>query len=153
MATARSLVKEIPLTNTKENEVVAKTSMSSQQFLRKGLEEHGPDLLREMVALFSQALMSADVESLCGAGYRERSDERVNRRNGYRTRPWDTRVGTIPLQIPKLREGSYFPDWLLQSRRRAERALISVVAESYVRGVSTRRVEGLVQTLGIERLS
>jgi transposase-like protein len=127
--------------------------MSSQQFLRKGLEEHGPDLLREMVALFSQALMSADVESLCGAGYRERSDDRVNRRNGYRVRPWDTRVGTIPLQIPKLRVGSYFPDWLLQSRRRAERALISVVAESYVRGVSTRRVEGLVQTLGIERLS
>lgn len=132
---------------------MTKTSMSSQQFLRKGLEEHGPDLLREMVALFSQALMSADVESLCGAAYRERSEGRTNRRNGYRERPWDTRVGTIPLQIPRLREGSYFPDWLLQSRRRAERALIAVVAECYVRGVSTRRVEGLVQTLGIERLS
>jgi len=132
---------------------VAKTSMSSQQFLRKGLQEHGPDLLREMVALFSQALMSADVESLCGAAYRERSEARTNRRNGYRERAWDTRVGTIPLQIPKLREGTYFPDWLLQSRRRAERALVSVVAECYVRGVSTRRVEGLVQTLGIERLS
>ncbi len=132
---------------------MAKTSMSIQQWMRKGLDEHGPDLLREMVALFSQALMSADVESLCGAAYGERSEERTNRRNGYRVRPWDTRVGTIPLQIPKLREGSYFPDWLLQSRRRAERALISVVAECYVRGVSTRRVEGLVQTLGIERLS
>ena len=132
---------------------MAKASMSIQDWMRKGLEEHGGDLLREMVAVFSQLLMSADVDAICGAAYGERSGERVNRRNGYRERSWDTRVGTIPLQIPKLREGSYFPDWLLQIRRRAERALVSVVAECYVRGVSTRRVEGLVQTLGIERMS
>ncbi|MFQ5349306.1 MAG: IS256 family transposase [Thermoanaerobaculia bacterium] len=117
------------------------------------METHGEDLLREMVAVFCQALMHADVESLCGAPYGERSPERVNQRNGYRTRDWDTRVGTLELAIPKLREGSYFPDWLIEPRRRAERALVSVVAECYVRGVSTRRVEGLVQTLGIERLS
>ena len=111
------------------------------------------DLLREMVALFCQALMHADVERLCGAPYGARSPERVNQRNGYRPRTWDTRVGTLELAIPKLREGSYFPGWLIEPRRRAERALVSVVAECYVRGVSTRRVEGLVQTLGIERLS
>jgi putative transposase len=77
----------------------------------------------------------------------------VNRRNGYRRRTWDTRTGTIDLQLPKLREGSYFPDWLLEPRRRAERAFVQVVAECYVRGVSTRRVEGLVAHLGIERIS
>jgi transposase-like protein len=127
--------------------------MTPKDWVRKGLETHGEDLLREMVAVFCQALMHADVESLCGAPYGERSPERVNQRNGYRPRGWDTRVGTLELAIPKLREGSYFPDWLIEPRRRAERALVSVVAECYVRGVSTRRVEGLVQTLGIERLS
>lgn len=88
--------------------------------------------------------MDAEVESLCGAGYGERNESRVNRRNGYRSRRWDTRAGTLDLRVPKLREGSYFPDWLLAPRRRAERALVSVVAESYVKGVSTRRVDGLV---------
>ncbi|MFQ5348905.1 MAG: IS256 family transposase [Thermoanaerobaculia bacterium] len=127
--------------------------MTPKDWVRKGLETHGEDLLREMVAVFCQALMHADVERLCGAPYGERSPERVNQRNGYRTRDWDTRVGTVELAIPKLREGSYFPGWLIEPRRRAERALVSVVAECYVRGVSTRRVEGLVQTLGIERLS
>ncbi len=90
---------------------------------------------------------------MCGADYGERSSERVNRRNGYRERPWDTRAGTIALQVPKLREGTYFPDWLLEPRRRVERAFVQVVAECYVRGVSTRRVEGLVRQLGIEHLS
>jgi len=90
---------------------------------------------------------------MCGAGYGERSAERVNSRNGYRTRPWDTRVGTIALDIPKLRQGSYFPSWLLEPRRRAEQALVSVVVEAYVQGVSTRKVEDLVQALGIERMS
>jgi transposase-like protein len=79
--------------------------------------------------------------------------ERTNRRNAYRSRQLDTRVGSIDLSIPKLREGSYYPGWLLEPRRRAERALVAVVAECYVRGVSKRRVEGLVQTLGIEQLS
>ena len=77
----------------------------------------------------------------------------MNHRNGYRQRPFDTRVGTIELAIPKLRRGSYFPDWLLDPRRRAEKALVAVVAECYVRGCRTRRVDGLVKTLGIESLS
>ncbi len=97
--------------------------------------------------------MGADADAVCGADYGERSPERVNRRNGYRERAWDTRAGTIALQVPKLREGTYFPEWLLDPRRRAERAFVQVVAECYVRGVSTRRVEGLVAQLGIERIS
>src|SRR3954470_18320857 len=79
--------------------------------------------------------------------------DRTNQRNGYRQREWDTRAGTIELAIPKLREGSYFPDWLLERRKRAERAMVSVVAISYLLGVSTRRMEKLVEQLGITRLS
>ena len=120
---------------------------------RKQLEGADVDLLREMVKVFAEQLMGADADASCGADYGERSPERVNRRNGYRERPWDTRAGTIALQVPKLREGTYFPEWLLEPRRRAERAFVQVVAECYVRGVSTRRVEGLVRQLGIERLS
>ena len=97
--------------------------------------------------------MSAEADAICGAGYGERSDERVNSRNGYRRREWDTRAGTIELAIPKLRQGSYFPDWLLEHRRRAEQALVSVVATSYLLGVSTRRVEKLVEQLGVAQLS
>jgi putative transposase len=121
--------------------------------LRKQLEETSPDLLRVMVKDFAEALMSADADAVCGAGWGERSLERVNRRNGYRERPWDTRVGSIELAVPKLREGSYFPDWLLQPRRRAEQAFVSVIADAYLAGVSTRRVEKLVQQLGVERMS
>ena len=120
---------------------------------RKQLEGADVDLLREMVKLFAEQLMGADADALCGADYGERSPERTNRRNGYRERPWDTRAGTIALAVPKLREGTYFPEWLLEPRRRAERAFVQVVAECYVRGVSTRRVEGLVAHLGIERIS
>src|SRR5207253_3963331 len=90
---------------------------------------------------------------VCVTGYGERSSQRVNRRNGYRERDWDTRVGSIELAVPKLREGSYFPDWLLQPRRRAEQAFVSVIADAYLAGVSTRRVEKLVQQLGVERMS
>ncbi len=127
--------------------------MPVSEWMRKGLEEHGGDLLREMVAVFAQVLMSTDVDAVCGAAYGSRSQERVNRRNGYRSRSWDTRVGTVELQIPKLREGSYFPDFLIEPRRQAERALVSVVAESYVNGVSTRKVERVAQAMGIEQLS
>jgi transposase-like protein len=127
--------------------------MDISSWLRKRLEEASPDLLRAMVRDFAEALMSAEADALCGAAYGERSPERVNRRNGYRERDWDTRVGSIELGVPKLREGSYFPDWLLQPRRRAEQALVSVVADAYLAGVSTRRVEKLVQQLGIERMS
>jgi transposase-like protein len=106
-------------------------------------------MLTEMVNI----LMNAEVDAICGAGYGERSDDRVNSRNGYRSRPWDTRAGSIELQLPKLRQGSYFPGWLLEPRRRAEKALTAVVAEAYALGVSTRKVEDLVQALGIEKLS
>jgi transposase-like protein len=127
--------------------------MDVSSWLRKQLEEAHPDLLRVMVKDFAEALMSADADAVCGAEYGERSPERVNRRNGYRERDWDTRVGSIELAVPKLRAGSYFPDWLLQPRRRAEQAFVSVIADAYLAGVSTRRVEKLVQQLGVERMS
>jgi putative transposase len=122
-------------------------------WMRERLEQASPDLLREMVQTFAEALMGAEAEALCNAGYRERSPERTNSRNGYRGRDWDTRVGTMELAVPRLRAGSYFPDWLLDRRRRSESALISVVATSYLLGVSTRRMEKLVETLGIAALS
>ena len=127
--------------------------MDLNEWLRKQLETAEPDLLREMVQTFAETLMSVDADEECGAPYGTVCPDRVNRRNGYRTRRWDTRVGTIDLRIPKLREGSYFPDWLLDARTRAKRAFIACVAEAYVKGVSTRRVEGLVETLGIASLS
>jgi putative transposase len=132
---------------------VVEHTMDVTSWLRKQLEEAHPDLLRAMVKDFAEALMSADADAVCGAGYGERSPERVNRRNGYRERDWDTRVGSIELAVPRLREGSYFPDWLLQPRRRAEQAFVSVIADAYLAGVSTRRVEKLVQQLGVERMS
>ena len=106
-----------------------------------------------MLATFINALMSAEADAVCGAQYGLPGPERVNIRNGYRHRDLDTRAGTIDVAIPKLRSGSYFPDWLLERRRRAEAALISVVATCYLLGVSTRRMEKLVETLGITRLS
>ena len=127
---------------------MVENTMDALAWLRKQLEQASPDLLREMVQGFAEALMGAEADALCGAAYGERSAERVNTRNGYRPRVWDTRVGTIELALPKLREGSYFPGWLLAPRRRAEQALVTVVADCYLAGVSTRRVEKLVQTLG-----
>ena len=128
-------------------------TMGAAEVLRKYLVEADPDLLRSMVQTFAEALMSAEVQGLCNAEYGEVSPERTNSRNGYRSRRWDTRAGTIDLAIPKLRSGSYFPDWLIEPRRRAERALIAVVAQCYVEGVSTRRVDEVVHSLGIERIS
>jgi transposase-like protein len=128
--------------------------MNPLAWLRKHLDdEGGNDLVREMLKAFAEQLMSAEADALCGAAWGERSDERTNRRNGYRPRTFDTRAGTIELDIPKLRSGSYFPDWLLEPRRRAERALVAVVAQCYLEGVSTRRVEDVARALGIERLS
>ncbi len=112
-----------------------------------------PDLLRALLKTFVEALMGAEADAVCGAPYGARSQERVNSRNGYRAREWDTRAGTMELAIPKLRSGSYFPDWLLERRKRAERALTTVVATCYLLGVSTRRMEKLVETLGITALS
>jgi transposase-like protein len=106
-----------------------------------------------MLKAFAESLMSAEASMLCQAGCGERTPERTNSRNGYRERRWDTRVGTVELAVPKLREGSYFPEWLLRFRRRAEQALVTVVAQAYVEGVSTRRVEDLVQAMGIAGIS
>ena len=128
-------------------------SMDLPALLETHLQRADPDLLRSMLASFAQALMSAEADAVCGADYGARTADRVNRRNGYRPREWDTRAGTVELAIPKLREGSYFPDWLLERRKRAERALTSVVATCYLLGVSTRRMEKLVETLGVNRLS
>src|SRR2546423_8246031 len=127
--------------------------MELSSWLRKQLEQASPDLLRAMVHEFAEALMGAEADALCGAGYGERWPERVSRRSGYREGDWDTRVGSIELAVPKLREGSYFPDWLLQPRRRAEQAFVSVIADPYPAGVPPRRVEKLVQQLGVERMS
>jgi putative transposase len=126
--------------------------MDPAGLLEQHLADASPDLLREMIATFANAMMSAQADQVCGAGYGERSDERVNRRNGYRAREWDTRAGTVELAVPKLREGSFFPDWLLTHRRRAEQALVTVVATAYLLGVSTRRVERLAEQLGVKSL-
>src|SRR5579875_2856620 len=128
------------------------TSVDLARQVGENLEQASPDLLRAMLQTFAEALMGAEADAVCGAPYGQVSEDRVNYRNGYRPRRWDTRVGTMELAIPKLRQGSYFPDWLLE-RRRAEQALISVVATSYLLGVSTRRVEKLAETLGITSLS
>src|SRR5215218_9458213 len=122
-------------------------------FLHDQLAQASPDLMRELLTTFVNALLSADADSVCGASFGARDPERVNRRNGYRHRDLDTRVGTLDVAVPKLREGSYFPDWLLERRRRAEAALTSVVATCYLLGVSTRRMDKLVQSLGITGLS
>ena len=133
--------------------MAAGPSIDVTGWLEEQLAQASPDLLRSMVLTFAEALMGAEADAVCGAGYGERSDQRTNTRNGYRRREWDTRAGTVDLAIPKLRQGSYFPDWLLERRRRAEAALVTVVATSYLLGVSTRRMEKLVETLGITRLS
>ncbi|HEX3611902.1 MAG TPA: IS256 family transposase [Sporichthyaceae bacterium] len=133
--------------------MAAKPSIDPAQFLHEQLASASPDLLREMLSSFVSVLMSAEADALCGADYGERSPDRTNVRNGYRHRDFDTRAGTLDVAIPKLRSGSYFPDWLLERRKRAEAALATVVATSYLLGVSTRRMDKLVETLGITRLS
>src|SRR5687768_11191129 len=133
--------------------MTATQSIDLPGWMAEQLSQASPDLLRAMLQAFAEALMSADADAVCGAGYGQRNPDRTNTRNGYRRRGWDTRAGSIDLAVPKLREGSYFPDWLLERRRRAESALVSVVATSYLLGVSTRRMEKLVQTLGITGLS
>jgi len=110
------------------------------------------DFLREGVRVLAQALMELEVTQQLGAGRHERTGERTGHRNGYRERTWDTRVGTIELQVPRVRDGGYIPS-LLEPRRRSERALLAVVQEAYVQGVSTRRVDALVQAMGMEGIS
>ena len=128
-------------------------TMDALKWLRNQLDSDGDDLLRGMEREFAQRLMAAEVDALAGAGWGEVTPERVNHRNGYRQRPFDTRVGTIELAIPKLRRGSYFPDWSSDPRRRAEKALVAVVAECYVRGVRPAASTAWSRRSGIESLS
>ncbi|OPX05726.1 MULTISPECIES: transposase, partial [Actinomycetes] len=124
-----------------------------ERLLREALGEASPDLLRHLLQTVINALLSADADAVCGAEYGKPSEHRTAQRNGYRHRPLDTRAGTIDVAIPKLRAGTYFPEWLLERRKRAESALITVVADCYLAGVSTRRMDKLVRQLGIDSLS
>jgi putative transposase len=147
------ILRETYQVDSLEIHAMAKSSIDPARFLHDQLESASPDLLRSMLSTFIDVLMSAEADAICGAGYGTSSTERVNTRNGYRHRDFDTRAGTLDVAIPKLRSGTYFPDWLLERRRRAEAALTSVVATCYLLGVSTRRMEKLVESLGITRLS
>jgi putative transposase len=126
--------------------------MALETLLRKADVERDVDFLREGARVFSEALMELEVTRHVGAARHERTAERTGQRNGYREREWDTRVGTLELRVPRVRDGSYFPS-LLDPRKRGERALVAVVQEAYVQGVSTRRVDDLVQALGISGIS
>lgn len=121
--------------------------------LSEALAEASPDLMRSLLQSIINALLSAEADAVVGAEYGRPSPGRVSQRNGYRHRDLDTRVGTIDVAVPKLRKGSYFPEWLLERRKRAESALITVVADCYLAGVSTRRMDKLVKQLGIDSLS
>src|SRR3989441_6563145 len=131
---------------------MATQRMDVTSFVGKLLEEDDVDLLREGVRVLAQALMETEVSSQIGAGPYERNSARSAYRNGYRSRTWDTRVGTIELKIPKVTAGTYFPS-LLEPRRRAEKALHAGSCEAYVKGVSTRKVDDLVRALGIDGIS
>ena len=119
------------------------------RLLDQAVSDASPDLMRHLLSTVINALLSAEADAVCGAEYGQASPERLAQRNGYRHRDLDLRTGTIDVAIPKLRSGSYFPDWLLERRKRAESALISVVATCHLLGVSTRRMDKLVQSLGI----
>ncbi|MCH8626880.1 IS256 family transposase [Arsenicicoccus piscis] len=123
------------------------------RLLGEALAEASPDLMRQLLQTMINALLSADADAVVGAEYGRPSPGRTAQRNGYRHRDLDTRVGTLEVAIPKLRKGTYFPEWLLERRKRAETALITVVADCYLAGVSTRRMDKLVKTLGIDSLS
>src|SRR6266516_1615928 len=122
--------------------------MTAAQLADKLLQDEHADVLRESVAWMATQLMETELSGKIGAELGERSPERTTHRNGDRPRAWDTRVGEIELAIPKLRQGSYFPSFL-EPRRRAEQALVAVVQEAYVNGVSTRKVDRLVEQLGV----
>ena len=126
--------------------------MSVGELVGKVLADEHTDVLGQAVVWLAQELMETEVSQAAGAGYGERNPERAARRNGYRQRPWDTRVGSIELAIPRLRSGSYFPSFL-ERRRRSEQALVAVVQEAYVNGVSTRKVDRLVEALGLAGVS
>ena len=128
--------------------------MTEDNIALKALVEKASDsdFLRDMIGFATERLMDMEVQGLTGAGYGERSPERSNSRNGYHERSWETRAGTVPLRIPKLRRGSYFPAFL-EPRRTAEKALVAVIQEAYVQGVSTRSVDDLVKAMGMTGIS
>ena len=128
------------------------TRIALEGLLRKAQLEGDMDFLRDGVQVLTQALMELEVTQHLGAEKHERTAERTGQRNGYREREWDTRVGTVELRVPRVRDGSFFPT-LLERRKRAERALVAVVQEAYVQGVSTRRVDDLVKALGLDGIS
>jgi len=129
--------------------MTTKSTIALTELAEKGADA---DLLRDMIQFVAQRMMEMDVESLCAAFYGERSPERLNSRNGYRERLWETRAGSVDLRIPKLRKGSYFPGFL-EPRRTAEKALAAVIQEAYIQGVSTRSVDELVKTMGMGGIS
>ena len=128
--------------------------MTEDTIALRTLLEKGCDatFLREMIGFAAQRLMELETETLCGAKAGERSPQRINQRNGYRERDWETRAGTVELRIPKLRKGSYFPGFL-EPRRMAEKALTAVIQEAYIQGISTRSVDELVKAMGMEGIS
>ena len=132
---------------------MTKDTLSETAALRALLSETSDThMLAEMLGFVADRLMALDVDQLCGAGAHERSDDRVNRRNGYRTRAWETRAGKVDVKIPKLRKGSYFPEFL-EPRRAAEKAMTAVIQEAYVQGLSTRSVDDLVKAMGMTGVS
>jgi putative transposase len=135
--------------NPTEDPTMTDEMMSLRTLLEKSADA---DLLREMVGFAAQRLMELEVESRTGAAHGERSPDRVNHRNGFRDRDWETRAGTVELRIPKLRKGSYFPAFL-EPRRMAEKALTAVIQEAYVQGISTRSVDELVKAMGMTGIS
>jgi putative transposase len=128
--------------------------MTDDRIALRELLEKGSDttFLREMISFAAQRLMELETETLCGARHGERGADRVNQRNGFRDRDWQTRVGTVELRIPKLRRGSYFPAFV-EPARTAEKALTAVIQEAYVHGISTRSVDDLVRAMGMEGIS
>ena len=131
---------------------MVKQRMDLLELLRKRGMDGDVDFLREALRVLVDGIMDAEVSAQIRAQHGERSPERVTYRNGYRNRTWDTRVGTMELHIPKLREGSYFPS-LLEPRRRSEKALLAVIQQAYIEGVSTRRVDDLIKALGCDGIS
>src|SRR5450830_1471160 len=124
-------------------------TIALSELAEKGAEA---DFIRQTLQHALQRLMGMDVDALCQAAYGQRSDDRINSRNGYRDRAWETRAGTVDLKIPKLRSGSYFPDFL-EPRRTAEKALTAVIQEAYIQGISTRSVDELVKAMGMSGVS
>jgi putative transposase len=136
------------------NLIQGDSTMTNATMALTELAEKGADIdvLRQMVQFMAQRLMEMDVEALCGAGYDEKSADRLNSRNGYRDRAWETRAGRVDLKVPRLRKGSYFPGFL-EPRRTAEKALAAVIQEAYIQGISTRSVDDLVKALGMSGVS